>query len=298
MHRLPPLKALRAFEAAARHLSIKDAAEELHVTPSAVSQLIRSLEERLGTRLFRRLNRALVLTEAGQAYLPPVHHAFRRIAKATQDVIALSGTSTLTVSAMPNFAVSWLIPRLARFRARHPEIDLQIQSTAKLTDFARDGVDVAIRHGLGRYPGLCSDRIMAVELVPVASPALLAVHERPSQPADIVNLPLLHEAARADWRLWLDAQGVEYIDVPGGPSFDDETLRIHAALTGLGVALVRSALVRNELADGRLVSLSTTAWPSEFAYYCVCPQETADRPNIVAFRDWLIEEGRAEESQP
>lgn len=294
MHQLPPLKALRAFEATARHLSIKDAAEELHVTPSAVSQLIRSLEERLGTRLFRRLNRALVLTEAGQAYLPPVHHAFRRISKATQDVTALSGSNTLTVSVMPNFAVSWLIPRLANFRARHPAIDLRIQSTAKLTDFARDGVDVAIRHGLGRYPGLRSDRIMAVELVPVASPALFTVHERPSQPSDVLNLPLLHEEARADWRLWLDAQGVDCVDVPNGPSFDDETLRIHAALAALGVALVRNGLVENELADGRLVSLSTVAWPSEFAYYCVFPQETGDHPNIAAFRDWLIEESRIE----
>lgn len=290
MHQLPPLKALRAFEAAARHLSIKDAAEELHVTPSAVSQLIRSLEDRLGTPLFWRLNRALVLTEAGQSYLPPVHHAFRRISKATQQVVSTSANKALTVSVMPNFAVSWLVPRLARFQARHPAIDLRIKSTAALTAFGPDGVDVAIRHGLGRYPGLRSDRLMTVEFTPVAAPALMTVHEHPLQPADVVKLPLLHDEARSDWRLWLDAQGLEQVDVPGGPSFDDEAVRMRAAVTGLGAALIPSTLVKNQLDDGQLVSLSANSWPSELAYYCVCPRETAERPNIAAFRDWLIEE--------
>src|SRR5579872_1148443 len=150
MPNLPPLNALRAFEATARHLSMKRAADELGVTPGAVSQLVRLLEERLGLHLFQRANRGLRLTEAGQAYAVPLHHAFRQIADATRQVERSEGRK-LTVSAPPAFAASWLVPRLGRFRARHPEISLRIGTTRGLADFTTDGVDVAIRHGLGRY---------------------------------------------------------------------------------------------------------------------------------------------------
>ena len=171
---LPPLNALRAFEASARHLSMKEAAAELSVTPGAVSQLVRGLEERLGTQLFRRGNRSLVLTEAGQNYFAPIRHAFRQIGEATRRLRALPNAGVLTVSAPPAFAASWLVPRLGRFRTRHADIELNIATTRGLANFAGDGVDVAIRHGLGRYPGLRCDRIASIAMIPVCSPRLLA----------------------------------------------------------------------------------------------------------------------------
>src|SRR5271165_6200842 len=160
---LPPLNALRAFEASARHLSMKDAATELSVTPGAVSQLVRGLEQRLGTQLFRRGNRSLVLTEAGQSYFAPIRHAFRQIGEATRRLRARPFAGVLTVSAPPAFAASWLVPRLGRFRERHADIELNIATTRGLANFAADGVDVAIRHGLGRYPGLRCDRIAGID---------------------------------------------------------------------------------------------------------------------------------------
>jgi LysR family transcriptional regulator, glycine cleavage system transcriptional activator len=296
--RLPPLNALRAFEAAARHLSMKEAAEELRVTPGAVSQLVRGLEAHLGLALFRRLNRGLMLTEAGQAYLPPLRNAFRQIAEATRRIEGKSDTGLLTLSVAPGFAASWLVPRLARFRQRHPAIELHIRSTSALADFHRDGVDVAIRHGRGRYPGLRSDRILSQELLPVASPSLLHGRRRPRAPADLLRLPLLHDADRQDWSLWLQAQGIDEIGPPAGPSFDDSTLLVRAALAGQGAALLPSALVLDEIADGRLLRLVDAPLPSDFAYYCVSPKETADRPKIAAFRDWLLEEAEVQPTDP
>src|SRR6185312_8197087 len=184
MPALPPLNALRAFEAAARHLSMKEAAAELSVTPGAISQLVRGLEQRLGMPLFRRGNRSLVLTEAGQSYFAPIRHAFRQISEATRRVQALPNAGMLTVSAPPAFAVSWLVPRLGRFRKRHPDIELNVATTRGLANFVADGVDVAIRHGLGHYPGLRCDRIATIAMVPVCSPSFLAslADRAPDQP--------------------------------------------------------------------------------------------------------------------
>src|SRR5690242_16079778 len=173
-HRLPPLNALRAFEATARHLSVKNAAEELCVTPGAVSQMLKALELHLGVKLFHRVNRGIFLTDAGRGYLPPVRNAFRQIADASRRVATAAETGVLTVSVTPFFAAAWLVPRLKRFQDAHPEIDLQVVTSNAPADFSRDGVDLAVRHGLGRYPGLCSDRVVAVEIVPVAAPALAA----------------------------------------------------------------------------------------------------------------------------
>src|SRR5437899_5757822 len=164
--RLPPLNALRAFEATARHLSVKDAAAELCVTPAAVSQLVKTLELSLGVMLFKRINRGLILTEVGQNYLPAVRNAFRQIAEATGRIAASTETGVLTVSMTPFFATAWLVPRLKAFQDAHPDIDLQVTTTTRLVDFSRDGIDVAIRHGLGRYPGLRSERVLTVEIVP------------------------------------------------------------------------------------------------------------------------------------
>jgi LysR family transcriptional regulator, glycine cleavage system transcriptional activator len=290
---LPPLNALRAFEAAARHLSMKDAAAELSVTPGAVSQLVRGLEERLGTQLFRRGNRSLVLTEAGQSYFAPIRHAFRQIGEATRRLQAQPNAGVLTVSAPPAFAASWLVPRLGRFRARQADIELNIATTRGLANFAADGVDVAIRHGLGRYPGLRCDRIAGIAMVPVCSPRLLAsLIPRPTHPADLLRAPLLHEAERQDWALWFQAQDVTDIGhaVSSGISFDDQTLLIRAAESDQGIALVTETLARPELEKGELVRVLDLAWPQEFAYWLVCPRATAEQRKIVAFREWLISE--------
>ena len=210
---LPPLNALRAFEAAARHLSMKEAATELSVTPGAVSQLIRGLELRLGAQLFRRGNRSLVLTEAGQSYFAPIRHAFRQIGEATRRLQAMPQAGMLTVSAPPAFAASWLVPRLGLFSTRHPDIELSIVTTRRLANFSADGVDIAIRHGLGRYPGLRCDRIATIAMIPVCGPGFLAAAaaREPKVPADLLGLRLLQDAERQDWALWFQAQGVEDI---------------------------------------------------------------------------------------
>jgi LysR family glycine cleavage system transcriptional activator len=292
---LPPLNALRAFEAVARHLSMKEAAAELSVTPGAVSQLVRGLEARLGTQLFRRGNRTLVLTEAGQSYFAPIRHAFRQIGEATRQLRARPFAGVLTVSAPPAFAASWLVPRLGRFRASHADIELNIATTRGLANFAADGVDVAIRHGLGRYPGLRCDRIAGIAMIPVCSPRFLAaLAARPGHPAHLLGLPLLHDAERQDWALWFQAQEVADLGhaASGGISFDDQTLLIRAAASHQGIALVTETLARPELEQGGLVRALDVAWPQEFAYWLVCPRATADQPKIVAFRDWLMAEGR------
>jgi LysR family glycine cleavage system transcriptional activator len=291
---LPPLNALRAFEASARHLSMKDAATELSVTPGAVSQLVRGLEQRLGTQLFRRGNRSLVLTEAGQSYFVPIRHAFREIGEATRRLRALPNAGVLTVSAPPAFAASWLVPRLGAFRARHADIELNIATTRGLANFVADGVDVAIRHGLGRYPGLRCDRIASIAMIPVCGPRFLAFlgDRKPRIPADLIGLPLLHDEDRQDWALWFQAQNVADLGrtVSSGISFDDQTLLIRAAASHQGIALVTETLARAELSQGGLVRALDVAWPQEFAYWLVYPKATADQPKIVAFRDWLISE--------
>jgi LysR family glycine cleavage system transcriptional activator len=300
MPRLPPLHALRAFEAAARHLSMKEAAAELAVTPGAVSQLVRGLEARLGTALFRRANRSLALTEAGQAYFVPVRHAFRQIGEATRRLQAMPRAGMLTVSSPPAFAASWLVPRLGRFSARHPDIELSIATTRRLANFSTDGIDVAIRHGLGRYPGLRCDRIAAVAMIPVCGPGFLGALGRPGlgrtvrRPADLLGVRLLQDAERQDWALWFQAQGVEDITQAAldGVSFDDQTLLIRAAASDQGVALVTAALARPELERGELVQVLDVAWPQEFAYWLVSPRATADQPRTAAFRAWLLAEGR------
>ena len=305
MPRLPPLNALRAFEAAARHLSMKEAAAELAVTPGAVSQLVRGLEAQLGAALFRRANRSLALTEAGQAYFVPIRHAFRQIGEATRRVQAMPRAGMLTVSSPPAFAASWLVPRLGRFSARHPDIELSIATTRRLANFATDGIDVAIRHGLGRYPGLRCDRIATIAMIPVCGPGFLAAIGRqraggpPARPADLLGLRLLQDAERQDWALWFQAQGVEDITEAalGGISFDDQTLLLRAAASDQGVALVTETLARPELERGGLVRVLDVAWPQEFAYWLVCPRASADQPKTAVFRAWLLEEGRREEGQ-
>jgi LysR family glycine cleavage system transcriptional activator len=267
---------------------VKNAADELCVTPGAVSQLVKTLEQHLGVQLFRRVNRGVFLTDAGQAYLPPVRNAFRQISDATQKVAMPAETGLLTVSATPFFASAWLVPRLKSFQDAHPDIDLQVLTSNALADFSRDGVDVAIRHGMGQYPGLASQRVLTVEMVPVAAPALVVEYGKPKEPADLLQWPRVNDADRKGWRLWFEAQGIEDAGPVRGPSFDDAGLLLQVVLAGQGAALLPAAMMAPEIAQGRLVQLSKVTWLEDFAYYLVCPEGSRDRPKVAAFRDWLL----------
>ena len=294
--RLPPLNALRAFEAAARHLSFTRAAEELHVTQAAISHQVKALEENLGRKLFKRLNRALLLSDDGQAYLPSVSRAFTLLNEATDNLVSKQAPGPLTVSALPSFAARWLVPRLGRFRQIRPDIDLRIDPSAELSDFAGDDVDVSIRYGRGKYPGLRADWLMTEDIFPVCSPALLEGPHPLRDPQDLEHQVLLHDDGHGDWRTWLLAAGVERVDPTRGPIFTDSGMVIQASMAGQGVALARAVLAADELAAGRLVLPFTLSLPSEFAYYLVCPTNTAEHPKIAAFRDWLLSEARGESS--
>lgn len=286
--KLPPLNALRAFEATARHLSVKNAAEELCVTPGAVSQLLKALEQHLGVKLFQRVNRGIFLTDAGQGYLPPVRNAFRQIAEASRRVAGSADAGILTVSVTPFFASAWLVPRLKAFQDTHPDIDVQVVASNTLADFSRDGVDVAVRHGLGRYPGLRSDRVVAVEIVPIAAPALIDRLGMPRDAAALTRWPQVHDAQRKGWHLWFQAQGIDDIGPPRGPAFDDSGLLLQAVLTGQGAGLLPAAMVVRELSEGRLVKLADIALLEEFAYYLVYPEVSLERPKVAAFRNWIL----------
>jgi LysR family transcriptional regulator, glycine cleavage system transcriptional activator len=296
-HRMPPLNALRAFEAAARRLSIKSAAEELSVTPGAVSQLIKSLEARLGVALFLRINRGLALSEAGRSYFPPVRNAFRQIAEASQRVTAASEGGVLALSVAPFFAAAWLIPRLATFQSVHPEIDVALQATNALTDFSQGDVDLAVRHGLGKYPGLVSERILAVAILPVASPALVAARGLPEDPAAIARWPQAHDAERQAWHAWLQSRGVDDIGAPRGPSFDDPSLLLSAVRAGQGAGLFPAAMVAEDLASGRLVKLADATQIDDFAYYLVYPEAHRKRAKVAAFRAWILEAARRDDER-
>jgi len=290
VRRLPPLKALRAFEVAARHLSFTEAAKELHVTQAAISHQVKALEEFLGVTLFRRLNRSLLLTEEGQAYLPSVRRAFDLLHEATARILEQEESGILTVSVLPSFGARWLVARLGRFRERHPDIDVHVSPSAKLVDFSRENVDVGIRYGRGEYPGLRADRLFTEDIVPVCSPRLLDGPHPLREPRDLKHHTLLHDESYGDWRAWLLAAEVEGVEPTRGPIFTDSSMLIEAAAAGQGVALARGMLAFDALADGRLVRPFDLSLPTEYAYYIVCPEETAERPKIVAFREWLLKE--------
>jgi LysR family glycine cleavage system transcriptional activator len=292
--RLPPLNALRAFEAAARHLSFTRAADELHVTQTAISHQIKALEERLAVRLFRRLPRGLLLTEEAQRYLPPVRDAFDQIAAATEQLGAGGSSGRLTVSVLPSFAAKWLVPRLGRFRATHPDLDLRISASSQLVDFARDDVDIAIRMGRGRYPGLRVDRLFGESMLPVCAPKLLSGAHPLRRPEDLREHVLLHDDDHTGWQLWLELAGVEGVDPTRGPIFTDSAMVVQAAAEGQGVALARRVLAAGDLAAGRLVQPFEVSLTHDLAYYLVSPEATAEQPRIKAFRAWLLAEAEAD----
>jgi LysR family glycine cleavage system transcriptional activator len=293
---LPPLGALVAFEAAARHLSFTRAGAELAVTQAAISHHIKTLEAHLGRQLFRRRPRALLLTDEGQRFHHAVAEALDRLESATREAGAAAGTTRLVVTLLPSFAARWLVPRLGRFYAAHPTVDLHVVATPTLLDLEKEGIDVAIRYGGGHYRGSVVEHLLDEELFPVCSPRLRQGRKRLRSPADLQAHTLLHEESDVDWRAWLEAAGVT--TTPSrGTVFTDSSLLVQAAVAGQGVALGRSVLVRDELAAGRLVRPFPRVlprWPSPRAYWVASPASRARRPEVAAFRAWLLAEARAD----
>lgn len=290
-NRLPPLRALQAFEAAARHLSFARAAEELFVTPAAISQQIKLLEDRLGGALFRRGARLSLTPQAAEA-AEALTEAFDRLARAADRLVPENLDRPLVVSAPPAFASRWLVPRLDRFQARHPEIELHVSATLRLVDLEREGVDVAIRYGGGHYPGLHVERLRLEEVVAVAAPRLAAPLSHPSDLCEailLVNASMGWDPSFPDWPTWLAEMSVTPEHPPRLRPFGDAGLVVEAALAGLGVALVWRTLVSAELESGRLVALFPGR-PLASAYHLVCPPKHLERPSLQAFRAWLMEE--------
>ncbi len=286
--RLLPLNALKAFEVAGRHLNFTAAAEELSVTLSAISHQIRQLEEMLGVPLFHRTRRGLVLSPEGQAILPDVQRGFDYLAQALAKLEARRTEGTLTISMFSTVAMRWFIPRLSRFQAKHPDIDVRITTSMKPIDLEREGLDCAIRYGNGDWPGLTATRLFTEELTAVAHPDLAAkIH----QPADLAGARLLHSQNRIEhWRIWLQAMNAPEIDPTVGPVFETRSFTIQAALQGLGVAVMDPAFVAEEIKAGRLVRLFDRSLSVSGAYWLVCLDHMAEAPRIKAMRDWLLEE--------
>jgi LysR family glycine cleavage system transcriptional activator len=295
--RLPPLNALKAFEAAARHLSFVKAASELHVTPAAIGHQVRQLEAILETPLFRRVNRTLLLTDAGQACLPGIRDGFQRLAEAIDSIDAVGRAGVLTVSVAPSFAAKWLVPRLDRFQDAYPDLDVRVSASMQLVDFARDDVDVAIRYGAGQYPDLLVERLLPETVMPVCSPELLQGQHPLRSAADIRFHTLLHDdsseedATCPDWRMWLKAAKVDGVDWARGLRFNQSSLVLEAAIRGRGLALAKAQLAHDDLASGRLIKpFEAASVALGFAYYLVYPPAKAGQQKLQLFRDWLFGE--------
>ena len=299
--RLPPLNALRAFEAAARHLNFSRAADELSVTPGAVSQQIQNLEDYVGVALFKRTPKGLLLTDPAQIALPALREAFDRLAEAASMLTAAVDGRRLTVTVPPSFASKWLLPRLGAFEALHPDVDVWVSAGMELTDFTSGEIDLAIRYGAGRYPGLEVIRLMQETVIPVASPELLADHPLENL-GDLANAVLLHDGSPdadescPDWTMWLAARGVKGVDGARGPRFNQSSLVIEAAVGGRGVALAKRALAQADLDAGRLVAPFQIATAVDFAYYLVHPKTKGRLPQVKAFITWITAEAAAHEA--
>src|SRR5712691_4828970 len=295
--RLPSLNGLKAFEAAARHESFTRAAEDLCVTQGAVSHQVKALEAELGLKLFNRERQRLVITEAGRIYLAVVRDAFDRIGDGTERLLQRQSGGALTVSTSPNFAAKWLVHRLGRFAEVHPGIDLKINASRHHVDFAREDIDIAIRHGDAGTAGLHVTRLCAGEIFPACSPKFLSDRNLLRSPSDLGRFTLLHVADRQGWSQWLDFAGVKGVDPSRGPVLNEASMAIDAALDGQGIVLARTALAAWDLIGGRLVRPFTLAMPAPYAYWIVCPKVTAKLPKIVAFSDWLLAEAAEDARQ-
>ncbi len=312
--RLPPLNALRAFEAAARHLSVKKAAIELNVTPAAVSHQIRMLEDYLGVQLFHRYNRALELTDAARASLPKLREGFDCLVQAVERLRSHVSGGVLTVSAAPSFAARWLMPRLHRFIAAHPEVDVRVSARMRRVsvdgkgDVAEratveawlDDSDIAILYGRGNYPTLWVRKLLDLTLTPICSPQLLQGDHPIRTPSDLGRHMLLHDDTgdlydnEPFWDVWLREAGVNGVDARRGPHFSHAVLAFEAAIDAVGVVATMPVLAAEDLASGRLVAPFDLRVPLASAYYLVCHESASTRPAVALFRDWLLEEAARE----
>jgi LysR family glycine cleavage system transcriptional activator len=297
LRRLPPLNALKAFEAAARHESFTRAAEELFVTQGAVSHQVKALETELGVKLFNRERQRLVITDAGRQYLAILRDAFDRIAVGTERLLQRQSSGALTVSTSPDFAAKWLVNRLGRFAEEHPNIDLRVSATLHHVDFAREDVDLAVRHGDGNWPGLDVMRLSPEYLFPVCSPKLLAGRNRLAKPGDVLKFTLIHVDDRKNWKRWLEvAEGPE-VESLHGPVLNRESMAIDAAVDGQGIALARMTLATTDLISGRLLRPFAEELRLSKSYWIICPQATANLPKILTFRQWLLAEAASDLQQ-
>ena len=289
---LPPLTALRAFDAAARHMSFAMAAQELNVTPAALSFQIKSLEEHLNAPLFKRLNRAVELTEAGRALAGDAKAAFETLTNGWRAAQRTQDHRSLTITAGPAFTTKWLAPRLFEFAREHPEIDLRFSASLRLMDFARDDIDVAIRFGYGPDPGLYSMPLTEEWVTPVMLPELAAQYPRPenlTQAVLIIDESINFLNRPTDWAAWSSAAGIASL-VPAGPRFSQADHALDAALAGIGVALGRRALVIKDLADGRLVAPYGTVLKTGARFRFLCQEGAETRTPIDRFKRWMLRE--------
>ena len=293
--RVYPLNSLRAFEVSARLLSFVKAAEELYVTPAAVSHQVKRLEEYLGVQLFRRLPRGLLLAETGQVLLSELAEVFLRLDKAMERVLESDSSGALTISVAPAFAVKWLVPRLQKFDALHPDIDLRMSSSLAVIDFRRDAFDAAVRLGHGQYPGLEAVKLFEESVSPMCSPRLLdGAHSL--HPDDLKHHVLLHDdsmtfdSAAPNWSTWLRLAGAKQVDASRGPHFNQPDHALQAAIDGAGVVLGWRSLAADDIAAGRLVVPFDLSLPLGSAFYLVYPEAHADRRKVMIFRTWLLEE--------
>jgi LysR family glycine cleavage system transcriptional activator len=284
---------LQTFVAVGRAGKMKQAAHELALTPGAVSQRIRQLEEAAGRRLFLRIPSGVELSAAGEAMFAALAEPFRAIEAVDRE---LGGPSSgrVTISTTPSLAATWLVPRLAMFAQHYPDIEIAVETGSRPVDLKREPIDLAIRHGLGKYPGLEAIWLVAPELIVVGSPDLLKKRVPLKVPADCMAFPLLHDFNRRDWPLWFGAHGVAAPNCRKGPAFSDNHLIVRAAVAGQGLALVRDVYAEDDLRAKKLVKPLTVNWPVQFAYYVVATSEALQKPAVRRFRDWLIGEARQE----
>ena len=296
---LPPLNALRAFEATARHLSFSRAAEELAVTPAALSHQVAGLEAFLGERLFHRNARSISLTPAGEGLYPGLNAAFVQIRQSVDRLFDTFDGQVLVVSAPPGFTAKWLTPRLHRFLTNNPDLDVRISATQTFANFAGDGVDVAIRNGTGPFPGLWARRFLEIETLPVVSPRLIERFGPLESPADLIRFPIIHDDSLSrmfslpTWNDWLRAAGAADLDLGrGGLHFSSADHALEAALEGAGVLLAPKVLAIDDVRLGRLVMPFELALPSNRAFHIVCPDGHEDRPKIASFCTWILDEAK------
>lgn len=288
-----PLNGLRAFEAAGRHLSFTRAAEELHVTPAAISHQIRALEERLGHELFVRQHKVLELSQAGRLLHPGLRDGFVLLDRAVARLATLRTDNRLVVTCAPTLAARWLLPRLERFQAEHPEIEVHLMTSHRMVDLDEHEVDIALRYGHGNYPGLHAEPLLDDGMTPVCSPRLIAGDPPLRTPQDLAHQILLHDdswgylGSTPDWDMWLRAAGVTGVDASRGPHFDVASMALAAAAMGRGVALTTRSLVADDLENGRLVAPFDLTLAIDAKVWFVCLPEALERPAVAAFHQWV-----------